>query len=343
MHLLGGKLASWLLAALLAAVPVLALAQSTAAGPAAPPAPAALPLSHRAVIEPPGGEPAAAPLAVEQIAPGVFVHQGRIADFAPDNGGDLANLGFVVGSRCVAVIDTGGSFRVGAGLLAAVRANTRLPVCWVIATHMHPDHLLGHAAFRPEHPVFVAAARQLPALAARAEGYLQRQRENLGAALAEGTVVVPPDHLVSASEDLDLGGRVLQLRAWNTAHTDNDLSVKDSASGVLFTGDLLFIDHLPVIDGRLRGWLQQLPALAALAGGLVVPGHGPVTRDGAADIAREQAYLQGVADEVHAAIHKGLTISQAVAASVPPAGWQLTELYHRRNITAAYAELEWED
>ncbi|MDE3011925.1 MAG: MBL fold metallo-hydrolase, partial [Pseudomonadota bacterium] len=115
-----------------------------------------------------------AALGVEQLAAGVFVHLGQVGDFAPDNGGDLANLGFVIGERCVAVIDTGGSRRVGASLLAAIRLRTALPVCYVIATHMHPDHLLGHAAFQDLHPAFVGAARQGPALAARARGYLAR-------------------------------------------------------------------------------------------------------------------------------------------------------------------------
>lgn len=281
-------------------------------------------------------------LGVEQLAPGVFVHLGQVGDFAPDNGGDLANLGFVVGERCVAVIDTGGSRRVGAALLAAVRLRTTLPVCYVIATHMHPDHLLGHAAFRELHPAFVGAARQGPALAARARGYLARQESALGEA-AQGSEVVPPDHPVNGSATLDLGGRTLELRTWRTAHTDNDLTVQDSASGVLFAGDLLFRVHLPVIDGSLRGWLQQIPELRALARAAVVPGHGPVASDGATAFDAEQSYLQSVADEVRADLRQGRTLSQAVEASALPAGWQLAGLYHRRNVTAAYAELEWAD
>lgn len=312
------------------------LAWTGPAGTARAQAPAADSAAGR--VPPPGA------LAVRELAPGVWVHLGQIGDFAPDNGGDLANLGFVVGHRCVAVIDTGGSYRVGAGLLAAVRQVTPLPVCYVIATHMHPDHLLGHAAFAvlQPRPEFVAAARQSPALAARAQGYLRRQRETLGA-LAEGSAVIAPDHPVQAGEVLDLGDRELELQAWRTAHTDNDLSVRDRRSGILFAGDLLFRDHLPVIDGSLRGWLQVIPELAKLATAAVVPGHGPVAPAGTDPFQAEQAYLQSVADEVRAALRAGRTLPQTVAATVPPSGWQLVDLYHRRNITAAYAELEWED
>src|SRR3990172_1622752 len=65
-----------------------------------------------------GGLPlrAAEALDVREVAPGVFVHQGRYEIFTPRNAGDTSNAGFIVGDDAVAVIDTGGSPRVGAEL-----------------------------------------------------------------------------------------------------------------------------------------------------------------------------------------------------------------------------------
>jgi quinoprotein relay system zinc metallohydrolase 2 len=311
---------------------------------------------------------------VHEIGPGVWVHTGEIGDFAPGNKGDLANLSFVIGERCVAVIDTGGSRWVGESLLGAIRSKTKLPICYVIATHMHPDHLLGHAAFLDEHPQFVAAATQARALSIRREGYLSRQKATLGENLARGTEVVLPNHPVIETEQLDLGGRMLTVRSWRTAHTDNDLTVQDSQTHTLFTGDLLFVDHLPVIDGSIKGWLAILPELGALAhedekSVPVVPGHGPDTGKRDKELQRpkvlvangtgseigqtndksviyfaaETDYLSSVAKEVRVALKAQQTLQQTVSASTLPARWKLVELYHRRNITAAYAELEWED
>ena len=78
--------------------------------------------------------------AIEEIAPGNFVHYGTHEERSPANLGDNANVGFIVGERCVAAVDTGGSLAVGRLLRAAIRRVTPLPVCYVIITHVHPDH-----------------------------------------------------------------------------------------------------------------------------------------------------------------------------------------------------------
>jgi hypothetical protein len=62
--------------------------------------------------------------ALQQIAAGVYAHQGAIADADSINQGDIANVGFVIGARGVAVIDAGGSVAVGRRFLAAIRAVT---------------------------------------------------------------------------------------------------------------------------------------------------------------------------------------------------------------------------
>lgn len=298
----------------------------------------------------------AAALEVTELAPGVFMHQGRLEDWLPDNGGDVANLGFVVGSRCVAVIDTGGTPQVGAQLRAAIAQKTPLPVCFVINTHAHPDHVLGDAAFMPaaadtgtesaaRPPVqFVASRKFNAAMAAREPFYRNALQRDFGIALAHESVAYASLQ-VDQTLDLDLGNRVLTLTAWPTAHTDNDLSVLDRRTRTLFLSDLLFVQHMPVLDGNLRGWLAVMKQLAKLDVAVAVPGHGPASRDWPAALGAQQVYLEALLLETRAAVKAHVTLAQAVqrVGSEAARPWLLGERFHRRNVTAAYAELEWED
>jgi quinoprotein relay system zinc metallohydrolase 2 len=316
----------------------------------------AVPAAHAAEGGAAGPAGAADALAVSQVAAGVFVHFGALQEWQPGNGGDVANLGFIVGSRCVAVIDTGGTPQVGGRLLAAVRRATPLPVCYVINTHAHPDHVLGNAAFAamPAEPVaFVGHARLPAALAARERYFLNALQRDFGLTLPRGAVVYP-DRLVDTSLDLDLGDRQLTLAAWPTAHTDHDLTVYDRRTRTLFASDLLFVEHLPVLDGNLRGWLNVMSSLAQLDVAVVVPGHGAAGSNWPAPLQAQRNYLNELLVKTRAALRDKKTITEAVSSIAAPSeatgsagsaapAWRLTEQFHRRNVTAAYAELEWED
>lgn len=282
-------------------------------------------------------------LLIRQIAPGNYAHRGHDDVATPENGGDIANVGFIVGTRCVAVIDTGGTLDEGRALRAAIRAVTPLPVCYVINTHMHPDHIFGNAAFKDDHPEFVGSAALAQAEAARADNYMRALNRELGSAAA-GSEIIAPTKTIDGVGTLDIGGRTLTLRTWKTAHTNNDLTVYDEKSGTFWTGDLLFVRCIPVIDGSVTGWLDDIARIRQMNPRHVVPGHGPLDPPWPQSLDAEERYLADLARDVRAAIKKGETIQQAVdSIGVDEKDeWLLVDIYHRRNVTAAYAELEWE-
>ncbi len=282
-------------------------------------------------------------LSLSEVAPGVYVHAGKTELMNAENEGDIANTGIIVGQDLVAVVDTSGSVRAGSRLLAAIRALTPKPIRYVINTHAPPDHLFGNAAFAQAGTTFVGHANLPQALAVRGPLYLDAFRRTLGARLIDEVKLIPPTLTVAGELRLDLGARVLRLTSWRTAHSDSDLTVLDEGTGTLFAGDLVFLRHVPVLDGSLRGWLAALDDLARIPAQRVVPGHGPVAvwPGGLAD---ERRYLQRLAQDTRALIAQGVPLATAVqtAGATERLQWQLFEDYNMRNATAAYSELEWE-
>jgi quinoprotein relay system zinc metallohydrolase 2 len=290
--------------------------------------------------------PASAADAAEasEIAPGIFVHQGRYEVQSPDNQGDMANASFVIGNECVAVIDTLGSTVAGRELLAAIRAATNKPIRYVINTHMHPDHVFGNVAFKDDAPIFVGHHKLARGLATRADRYLAINKEMLGADAFEGIEIILPTLKVEDKVTLDLGGRTLVLEPQRTAHTDNDLTITDSATNTLFLGDLLFSVHVPTLDGSIKGWLTLIEELKTRDAARVVPGHGPHAMQLPEAFEPEERYLSTIAGDVRRLIKEGKTLEDATktAGFSERDAWKLFDHYHVRNVSAAFAELEWE-
>ncbi len=290
-----------------------------------------------------GDLPRLANFNVSELAPGNYVHYGSFDERSTDNLGDNANIGFIVGEKCVLAVDAGGSLPVGRALREAIRRITPLPVCHVVLTHVHPDHFFGAAAFLDDHAQFIAHENYPAQLAARARSYLNSLRRDLGAAAA-GSEIVMPTLLVKGPLELDLGGRTVVVQAWPPAHTDDDLTVFDVPTRTLWLSDFLFVGHTPVIDGTITGFLAVMKDLRAMAADHYVPGHGRSDLPWPKPLDAQQRYFTVILNETRAAIRARKTIQQATdeVGLAEASHWAAFDLFHRRNVTTAYTELEWE-
>ncbi|SFS80862.1 quinoprotein relay system zinc metallohydrolase 2 [Sulfitobacter marinus] len=297
------------------------------------------------VLGDPTCKPMAEPLEVAEVAAGVFVHMGLIEEPSKTNRGDVSNLGFIIGTHGVAVIDTGAARWTGEALWRAIRLRTDRPVTHVVLTHMHPDHALGAAPFSEAGAQIIGHANLPRALSDRQANYLESLERLIGSEQFLGTQAVPIDQVVQDRLDIDLGGRVLELRAWPVAHTAADFTVLDQNTKTLFAGDLIFHRHIPALDGSLNGWQAVLAELQKMELTRLIPGHGGPALDWPGGLAGMKSYLNALETDTRAAISEGARLGEAVEiiAQSQAAHWELFDAYNPRNATAAFTELEWED
>ena len=280
-----------------------------------------------------------------EVAPGIFVHQGKHFDVDENYQGDIGNIGFIIGKNSVAVIDTGGTLAIGESLKASIREKTSLPIKYVINTHVHLDHIYGNAAFQDKNTEFIGH-RQLPeAMQLRKKFYEELNLKYLNIPF-EKTIQIPPSILVKANDTmiLDLGERKIKISAYSIAHTNSDITIEDISTGTLWAGDLLFIERTPVVDGDINGFIDILDKFMSLNIKLVIPGHGTPTKNWKEAFKKQKNYFITLRNEIRQAIEEDIGLQKAIetVAQSEAKKWELFDVQNARNINQIYPKLEWE-
>jgi len=251
------------------------------------------------------------------VAPDVHVFIGRSEDFNTVNGGNIVNTGFIVAPEGVIVIDSGPSLRYGRQMRQAIAAVTSRPPVLLINTHHHPDHFLGNQAYAGL-PI-AALPGTIQGIVADGNAFAENLFRMSGDWLKGTEVVVPGQSL--AAGPYAAAGRQLELIALE-GHTGADLVIYDSASGVLFAGDLVFNGRAPTTPhAEIGHWLAALDKLEALTHRpgftMLVPGHGMPTPD-AAPIRKTRAWLLWLQESMRQAAEAGLDMNEVLARPLPP-------------------------
>jgi quinoprotein relay system zinc metallohydrolase 2 len=278
-----------------------------------------------------------------EISPGNYLHEGIHAGFGDPGHDDIANIGFIIGDKCIAVIDTGGSVETGKQLFTEIRRISDKPVCYVINTHIHYDHVLGNLVFSGDNPEFIGHAELADAMEMNREFFLEEFRNELGESPAENSII-GPSRTVADTLSIDLGNRKLQLTAWQKSHTHTDLTVLDEQTRTFWTGDLVFRERIPVIDSSLKGWLAVMDKFLTMDVTTVIPGHGPPGNNWDEVMGAQKHYLETLLNETRQAIADGLFMEEAIdtIGMSEKDKWLLFDQQHKTNVSRAFVELEWE-
>ncbi|MEV4707915.1 MBL fold metallo-hydrolase [Actinoplanes sp. NPDC049316] len=242
-------------------------------------------------------EPVVRPAQARAVARDLVVIENRNVPLVP-------NIGVIGGTRAVLVVDTGMGPRNAGKVLAFAAEQARGRRIYLTSTHFHPEHAFGARTFAGEATYLINQA-QADDLAGKGAGYLQMFR-SLGETTArylEDVHLPAPDITYDDAYDLDLGGRVVHLRATGPAHSRGDQVVTVPDAGVMFTGDLVetgqfaIFPWFPPHDTDVNGvrWIEVMRRLSAAAPRTVVPGHGDI--GGRALLDEVRAYLEELRDE----------------------------------------------
>lgn len=276
------------------------------------------------------------PLA-EQVADGVWMVRGADEAIGFANGGAIANSAILATQAGAVLFDPGVSRDHGLALGALAQRVTGKAVGRVYISHLHPDHAMGAAAFDPAIVHALSATRA--DLERDGEGFSDAMYRLL-ADWMKGTAVVLPQGDVTEGA-AEFGGRKFRLLALK-GHSGGDLALLDEATGTLLAGDLVFHDRAPSTPhASLPDWRASLDRLAALPHKALVPGHGPIDRDGSA-IAQTRDWLGWVEQSLRDAVARGLDMSEAGELPIPPrfAALKAARYELQRSVSHFYPALE---
>lgn len=252
---------------------------------------------------------ATVPMKAEKVGTHAWYVRGASGAASRENQGFMSNAGFVVTAEGVVVFDALGTPALARKLIGEIRKVTQQPIRRVIVSHYHADHYYGLQAFKDAGAEIWAHARGKGVLTSEAAQARLRQRQELLSPWVDATFrIVPADLWLEGDADFKLGGVHFAVRQVGPAHSAEDIALFVREDGVLFAGDLVFQGRVPFVgDADSKLWLAALDTLLALKPRVLVPGHGAVSRDPAADLALTRDYLR----------HLRETMRQAVADFVP--------------------------
>jgi glyoxylase-like metal-dependent hydrolase (beta-lactamase superfamily II) len=234
----------------------------------------------------------------ERVSEHGWYVRGEAGIASAANRGYNSNAGFVVTREGIVVFDALGTPVLGREFLAAIRAVSAAPIRRVIVSHYHADHVYGLPAFKATGAEVWSHARSLPAIDAPGTSErLAQRRADLFPWVDETTVIVRPDFTIDGDTSFRLGGLTFRMIDTGGAHAPDDIMLLVEDDRLLFAGDLMFAGRIPFVgNADSKRWLAAIERLIPLRPAVVVPGHGPASRDVGRDLALTRDYLAYLRD-----------------------------------------------
>jgi len=234
----------------------------------------------------------------------------------PDGGWGWSNAGLIAADGASLLVDTLFDLKSARAMFDAISPITAArPIQAAMNTHGNGDHCWGNQLLADAVPIYsTEAAREeilaVPPALAEQLSKTDAGRPFFGDFDFEGIELRPPSETFTGEIELEVAGRKVQFVELGPAHTGGDAIAYVPDAGVMFTGDLLFIEGTPIMwAGPVQNWLDACDRILEFDAKLLVPGHGPVTDEsGVRDV---QGYLGYVRDQARARFDVGMSAEDA--------------------------------
>jgi glyoxylase-like metal-dependent hydrolase (beta-lactamase superfamily II) len=252
-----------------------------------------------------------------QVSAHGWFFQGDAGMASVANQGFMSNAGFVVTGDGVVVFDALGTPALGRAMIAAIAKVTPQPVKRVIVSHYHADHIYGLQVFKARGAEIWAHAKAKAYIGSPlAAERLAQRRADLFPWVDQDTVVVAPDLFVDGDTSFRFGGLTFRIVYSGGAHAPEDVLLYVEEDRLLFAGDLLFSGRVPFVgNADSRGWLAAMDKMIRLRPAVVVPGHGPASKDVDRDLTLTRDYLAYLREAMGKAVQDLTPFEEAYAAT----------------------------
>jgi glyoxylase-like metal-dependent hydrolase (beta-lactamase superfamily II) len=247
-----------------------------------------------------------------KVAPDIYAVIGELGGQTYENDGLNNNLGFIVTSDGVLVVNTGPSMRVAKALHAAIKSVTPQPVKWAVNVNSQNHQWLGNGYFKSIGTTILAHREADRVMHDVGETQLAANKTLLKEKAA-GTTLTYPDELVDDKREIKMGNTAVQLLHFGHAHTPGDMVVWLPQQKLIYSGDIVYTERmLGVLPLSHSGnWVQVFDKLAQLDPKTIIPGHGhPTNLERARKETRD--YLFYLREEVGKSLERGDTLQDAV-------------------------------
>lgn len=253
------------------------------------------------------------------------IGHGNWAYLQPDGSWGYSNAGLVSDGGATLLVDTLFDLAHTERMLARMRdaCPAARDIGTVVNTHANGDHCYGNQLLPKAHVVASkASAEEMAELPPSALAALMENADALGTGGAffarcfapfdfRGIELAPPDETFSGELDVKVGDKRVRLIEVGPAHTAGDVLVEVPDDGVVYTGDILFIEGTPIIwAGPVQNWIDACDRILSMNASVIVPGHGPLTD--AAGVRGVRDYLTWLRDASRARYDAGVPAAEAV-------------------------------